>query len=118
MNRFLTATALVAIAAFTAAPAFAAAATTAAPAKAAVTKPVAKPVAKVAAATPAKPVVLTFKLIDANHDGKISLTEIQKYWPKTTKADFAKYDTNKDGFFDHAELAAFVKAQTPAKPTK
>jgi hypothetical protein len=114
MNRFLTATALVAIAAFTAAPAFAAAATAAAPAKTVAAKPVAKPVA----ATPAKPVVLTFKLIDANHDGKISLTEIQKYWPKTTKADFAKYDTNKDGFFDHAELAAFVKAMAPAKPTK
>jgi len=113
MNRILTAAALVAMAALSAAPAFAA--TTAAPAA----KPAmaaAKPA--MAAATPAKPVVLTFKLIDANHDGKISFAELKKYFPKLTKDEFAKADTDKSGFLNKAELAAFVKSQAPAKPTK
>jgi len=117
MNRILTAAALVAMAALSAAPALAAtAATTAAkPAAAAIAKPVAK---VAAAATPAKPVVLTFKLIDANHDGKISFAELKKYFPKLTKDEFAKADTDKSGFLNKAELAAFVKSQAPAKPTK
>jgi hypothetical protein len=113
MNRFLTASAIVALAALTAAPAFAAAAVT----TPATTKPAmaAKPAPKMAAATPAKAVVVTFKTIDANHDGKISFDELKKYFPKVTKAEFAASDANKDGFYDHAELAAFVKSQQPAK---
>jgi len=113
MNRILTAAALVAMAALSAAPALAATAatTTAKPAVAA------KPVAKVAAAAPAT-VTLTFKLVDANHDGKISYTELKKYFPKLTKADFAKYDTDKSGFLNKAEFAAFAAAMAPAKPTK
>ena len=114
MNRILTAAALVAMAALSAAPAFAAAATTTTAAKPAMAA--AKPA--MAAATPAKPVVLTFKLIDADHDGKISYTELKKYFPKLTKADFAKADTDKSGFLNKAELAAFVKSMAPAKPTK
>ncbi|MDR3474571.1 MAG: hypothetical protein P4M09_23215 [Devosia sp.] len=113
MNRILTATALVAMAALTAAPALAASTTTT---TTTMTKTMtAKPAPKMAAATPAKPKFVTFKTIDANHDGKISMVELKKYFPKLTKADFAKYDANKDGFYDHAELAAFVKAQQPAK---
>jgi hypothetical protein len=114
MNRIVTAAALVAIAALTSAPAFAAAAAAAPAAKPAMVA--AKPA--MAAATPAKPVVLSFKLIDANHDGKISFAELQKYFPKLTKADFAKADTDKSGFLNKAELAAFVKSMAPAKPTK
>ena len=71
---------------------------------------------KVAAATtPAKPVVLSFKLIDANHDGKISSDELKKYFPKLTKDEFAKADADKSGFLNKAELAAFVKSQQPPK---
>jgi hypothetical protein len=114
MKRILTATAIVALAAMAAAPAFAA--TTAKPAP----KPAVHKVAamKTPAATPAKPKVLTFRAIDANHDGKISYAELKKVWPKLTKADFAKYDANKDGFYNHAEFAAFAKANAPAKPSK
>lgn len=115
MKRILTVTAVVALAALAAAPAFAATAV----------KPAAKPaVHKMAAmkpamaATPAKPVVVSFKTLDANHDGKISYEEMKKVWPKLSKADFAKYDANKDGFYNHAELAAFAKAMAPAKPAK
>ncbi len=115
MNRILTASAIVALAALSAAPAFAA--TTAKPApKAAVHKVVVKK--KPVVATPAKPVVVTFKTLDANKDGKISFAELKKYWPKLAKADFAKYDTNKDGFYNHTELAAFAAATAPAKPSK
>lgn len=122
MKRILAASALVALAAFATFPAVAATATTTtktvtakAPVKAA---PVKVAPVKVAAATPAKPVVLTFKLIDANHDGKISFTELKKYFPKVTKAEFAKADTDKSGFFNKAELAAYVASLQPAKPTK
>lgn len=109
MRRFLTASAaLLAVAALTAAPSFAA--TAAHPAKTAV----------VAATAPvsAKPTVVTFKTIDANHDGKISFAELLKFYPHTTKAEFAKFA--KAGFLNHAELAAFAKAQQLAsvKPTK
>ena len=109
MKRILTAAALVALTAFATAPSFAAAAAT-------TMKPAAAAPVKMAAATPAKPAKaapLTFKLIDANHDGKISFDELKKYFPKVTKAEFAKY-AGKDGFLDHTGLAAFVKAQTPA----
>lgn len=116
MNRFLTATALVAMAALTAAPALAATATTTTK----TTPTTVKPAPKAVVAKPAKPTVLTYKLIDANHDGKISLGELQKYFPKLTKAEFAKFDASKDGFYDHVELAAFYKAQNaapaPVKP--
>jgi Ca2+-binding EF-hand superfamily protein len=106
MKRILTATALIALAAMTAAPALAAATTmtAAAPAKVA-TAP--------AATTKAKAV--TFKSIDANKDGEISLTELQKVWPQVTKAEFDKFSKKKAGMLDHAELAALVKAQQPAK---
>ena len=107
MNSFLKISALVAVAAFASFPALAAA--PAAPAKPAVVA--AKPVV----ATPAKPVVLTFKLIDANHDGKISYTELKKYFPKLTKEEFAKADADKSGFLNKVELAAFVKSQQPPK---
>jgi hypothetical protein len=112
MKRILTATAIVALAALAAAPALAATAVKPAP-KPAVHKVVAKK--PVVAATPK---VVTFKTIDANHDGKISYAELKKFWPKLTKAEFAKYDANKDGFYNHAELAAFAKANAPAKPSK
>jgi len=126
MNRFLTASAaLVAIAALSAAPAFAAAAATAKAPVAHVTKAApAKVAAKPAAA---KGVLVSFKTLDTNKDGKISLAELQKVWPKLTKADFAKYDANKDGFYNHAELAAYFKStqapktssmMTSAKPAK
>ena len=114
MNSFLKISALVAVSALVSFPAFAAAAYTAPAATTTKTVAPAKPV--VAAATPAKPVVLTFKLIDANHDGKISYTELKKYFPKLTTADFAKADTDKSGFLNKAELATYVKAQQPAKP--
>jgi hypothetical protein len=114
MKRILTATAIVALAALAAAPALAATAVKPAP-KPAVHKVVAM---KTAAATPAKPKVVTFKTIDANKDGKISYAELKKFWPKLTKAEFAKYDANKDGFYNHTELAAFAKANAPAKPSK
>jgi hypothetical protein len=115
MNRFLTASAIVALAALTAAPAFAAAAATTTMMAKTAAKPAPKMAAATPAATPAKPMVVSFKTLDANKDGKLSLAELQKYWPKLTKADFAKYDANKDGFYDHAELAAFAKAMQPAK---
>jgi Ca2+-binding EF-hand superfamily protein len=111
MKHILTATALVAFVALTA-PSFAA--TAAAPAM----KPAAKTAMMKPAMAPAKPMVLSFKTIDANHDGKISYAELKKYWPKLSKADFAKYDADKDGFYNHAELAAFAKAMAPAKPSK
>jgi Ca2+-binding EF-hand superfamily protein len=114
MKRILTATAIVALAAMAAAPALAATAVKPAP-KPAVHKVVAM---KTAAATPAKPTVVTFKTLDANKDGKISYAELKKFWPKLTKAGFAAYDANKDGFYNHAELAAFAKANAPAKPSK
>src|SRR6201999_1659978 len=99
MNRILTAAALVAMAALSTARALAATTTVAKPAaKTAVAKP----------ATPAKPTVVTFKMIDANHDGKISFAELKKYWPSLTKAQFAKF-AGKDGFMTRAELAAFAK---------
>ena len=62
-----------------------------------------------------------------SEDGKISLAELQKVWPKLTKATFDKYDANKDGFYNHAELAAYFKStqapktssmMTSAKPAK
>jgi len=112
MKRILAASALVALAAFATFPAVAATTTTT------TTKTVtakAAPVKVAAATTPAKPVVLTFKLIDANHDGKISYTELKKYFPKVTKDEFAKADTDKSGFLNKAELAAFVKSQQPPK---
>ena len=114
MKRILTATAIVALAALTAAPVFAAGAA----AKPAPKPAVHKMAAMKPAMAPAKPTVVTFKMIDANHDGKISYAELKKFWPKLTKAEFAKYDANKDGFYSHAELAAFAKANAPAKPTK
>lgn len=110
MKRILAASALVAIAAFATLPAVAA--TTYTAPKATTTAP-AKPAP--AATTPAKPVVLSFKLIDANHDGKISYDELKKYFPKVTKAEFAKADADKSGFLNKAELAAFVKSQQPPK---
>ena len=111
MNRILIAAALVAVTAFSAAPALAAAAATTA------AKPAAAVAAKPAAAAPAT-VTLSFKLVDANKDGKISYAELKKYFPKLTKAEFAKYDTDKSGFLNKAEFAAFAKAMAPAKPTK
>jgi hypothetical protein len=113
MKRILTATALVALVALTA-PSFAATATAAKPAM----KPATKTAMMKPAMAPAKPMVLSFKTIDANHDGKISYAEMKKYWPKLSKADFAKYDADKDGFYNHAELAAFAKAMAPAAPSK
>jgi len=109
MKRILTAAALVAMA-LVAAPAMAATTTAAKPAATAAAKPAPK---MAAATTPAKPTVLTFKLIDANHDGKISYDELKKYFPKLTKADFAKY-AGKDGTIDHAGLAKFFKDQKAA----
>ena len=114
MNRTLTASALVALAALMAAPAFAAAAPATTTTKPAVTAP-AKPVAAPAKPAVAKPVVLTFAKIDANHDGKISFDELKKYFPTVTKAEFDKYDADKSGDYNKAELAAFVKGQKPAK---
>jgi len=114
MKRILAASALVAIAAFATFPAVAATTTTTTT-KTVTAKAPAKPAPAKVAATPAKPVVLTFKLIDANHDGKISFEELKKYFPKLTKAEFAKADTDKSGFLNKAELAAFVKSQQPAK---
>jgi hypothetical protein len=116
MKRILAASALVALAAFATFPAVAATTTTTTTKTTTAAKPA--PVKVAAATTPAKPVVLTFKLIDANHDGKISYTELKKYFPKLTKAEFAKADTDKSGFLNKAELAAFVASQQPAKPTK
>jgi hypothetical protein len=112
MKRILAASALVALAAFATFPAVAATTTATTTTKTVAAKPAPM---KVAAATPAKPVVLTFKLIDANHDGKISYDELKKYFPKLTKAEFAKADTDKSGFLNKAELAAFVKSQQPPK---
>ncbi|HTJ56950.1 MAG TPA: hypothetical protein VL418_05225 [Devosiaceae bacterium] len=120
MNRILTAAALVAMAALSTAPALAATTTAAKPAATtAVAKPVAKPVAKVAVAKPeaGKPTVVTFKMIDANHDGKISFVELKKYWPTLTKAQFAKF-SGKDGSMSRAQLAAFAKSVAPAKTAK
>ena len=94
MNSFLKISALVAVSALVSFPAFAATYT----APAATTTKTVAPAKTVAAATPAKPVVLTFKLIDANHDGKISYTELKKYFPKLTKDEFAKVDADKSGF--------------------
>lgn len=105
MKRILTAAALAALATLTVAPAMAATTTTAKPAKTAT------------ATTSTKPTVLTFKQIDANHDGKISYAELKKYFPKLTKAEFAKFDTKKLGYYNHAELAAFAKVMAP-KPAK
>ena len=114
MKRILTAAALVAMASMAAAPTLAA--TTAAPKTTTTSTKMAT--ATPATTTPAKPAVVTFKAIDANHDGKISYDELKKYFPKLTKADFAKYDTKKLGYYDHAELAAFAKAMQPTKTGK
>ncbi len=118
MKRILAASALVALAAFATFPVVAATTTTTTKTVTAKAPVKAAPVKVAAAATPAKPVVLSFKLIDANHDGKISFTELKKYFPKVTKAEFAKADTDKSGFFNKAELAAYVASLQPAKPTK
>jgi hypothetical protein len=107
MKRILTASMLVAVAAFATAPAFAATTTKATTSTMAAAKPA------VAKSATTKPTVLSFKLIDANHDGKISYDELKKYFPKLTKAEFAKY-AGKDGTLDHAGLAAFFKAQKAA----
>ncbi len=112
MKRILIATALVAVAAFSV-PAFAASTSKPPnPMKVETAKPA-------AAATPAtgKAIALSFKQIDANHDGKISYDELKKYNPTLTKDEFAKYDANKDGFYDHTELAAFYKGQQAAAKT-
>lgn len=90
MNAFLKISAFVAVAAFAAFPAVAASTTA--------------PVHKVATA---KPKVITFKMIDTNHDGKISFVELKKYDHRLTKGEFAKADTNHNGWLDRKELAAF-----------
>ena len=115
MKRIIAASALVAFAAFATFPAVAATTTTTTTKTVTAKAPVKVAPVKVAAATPAKPVVLTFKLIDANHDGKISSDELKKYFPKLTKDEFAKADADKSGFLNKAELAAFVKSQQPPK---
>jgi Ca2+-binding EF-hand superfamily protein len=119
MKRIIAASALVALAAFATFPAVAATTTTTTTKTVTAKAPVkAAPVKVAAAATAPKTVVVTFKLIDANHDGKISFTELKKYFPKLTKAEFAKADADKSGFLNKVELAAFVKSQQPAAPTK
>jgi hypothetical protein len=116
MKRIIAASALVAFAAFATFPAVAATTTTTTTKTVMAKAPVkAAPVKVAAATTPAKPVVLSFKLIDANHDGKISSDELKKYFPKLTKDEFAKADADKSGFLNKAELAAFVKSQQPPK---
>ena len=118
MKRIIAASALVAFAAFATFPAVAATTTTTTTKTVTAKAPVKVVPVKVAAATtPAKPVVLSFKLIDANHDGKISSEELKKYFPKLTKEEFAKADADKSGFLNKAELAAFVKSQQPPKAT-
>lgn len=116
MNRFFTASALVALAALTAAPALAA--TTAPAAKPAATA-TAKPAATTKMATTstmaAKPKAVTFKSLDTNKDGEVSLAELQKVWPQITKAEFDKFAKKKPGMLDRAELAALVKSLQPAK---
>lgn len=114
MNRFFTASALVALAALTAAPALAA---TAAPAAnpAATAKPAATTKMATTSTMAAKPKAVTFKSLDTNKDGEVSLAELQKVWPQITKAEFDKFAKKKPGMLDRAELAALVKSLQPAK---
>ena len=109
MKRILAASALVALSDLATFPAVAATTTT----TTTKTTTAAKPAPVVS--TPAKPIVLSFKLVDANHDGKISYEELKKYFPKLTKTEFTKADTKTLGYLDHAEFAAFVKSQQPPK---
>lgn len=44
-----------------------------------------------------------FTAMDADHDGKISWAEFALKYPDLTRADFDKFDKNKDGFLDKAE---------------
>lgn len=67
---------------------------------------------KTPAKTPVKaPVkrVVTFRQLDANHDGKVSYLEMKKFFPKLTKKQFAAADTNKNGSLDRAEVVTFFK---------
>jgi len=45
----------------------------------------------------------------------LSYGPAKKYFPKLTKADFDKADTDKSGGLNRAELAAYVKSQQPPK---
>jgi hypothetical protein len=83
-----------------AAPAMAAA-PAAAPAPAA-----AAPAMAAATATAAVP---DFGHADADLDGKISLAEAQKIWPKLTQDQFNSFDLDKSGFLSGDEYAALVK---------
>lgn len=51
----------------------------------------------------------TMKTMDTDHNGSLSLVEIQAVYPKFTKAEFTKADTNGDGKIDAKELAAAQK---------
>jgi hypothetical protein len=124
MKPILKVSAAVTLAALSAFPAVAATAPAkpAAPAKTApVMAAVAKPAPlKVAVAKPAAPVkaapkVLTFKIIDTNHDKKVSFAELGAVVPKLTKAEFAVADTDKSGSLSLKEVATFFKAHAKKK---
>ncbi|MDB5561943.1 MAG: hypothetical protein JWN11_1361 [Hyphomicrobiales bacterium] len=127
MKPILKVSAAVLIAAISTFPAVAATAPAMAPAaKTVAAKPaVAKAApAKVAAVAPAKAAPakavakaapLTFKKIDANHDGKVSEAELKAVSPKLTKAEFATADSDKSGALSLAEVAKYFKAHTAKK---
>ena len=46
---------------------------------------------------------------DTDLDGKISLSEAQKIWPKLTQAQFSSFDKDGSGFLNGDEYAALLK---------
>ncbi|MFP9097516.1 hypothetical protein ACLI09_00550 [Flavobacterium sp. RHBU_24] len=52
-----------------------------------------------------------FNKLDADKDGKLSLTEVEQAKKGKLKENFASIDTNKDSFLDKEELIAYRKEQ-------
>ncbi|HOV90003.1 MAG TPA: EF-hand domain-containing protein [Syntrophorhabdaceae bacterium] len=65
-------------------------------------------VTKIAGAKPgpAKKVKKSFKDIDTNNDGKITIEELTIVFVNITPEDFKKFDKNNDGFLDEKEFKA------------
>ena len=49
-----------------------------------------------------------FTNVDADHDGKVTMTEAAAQYPSLTQAQFDQADTNKDGSLDEAEYGSLA----------